>query len=126
MNAMNLSAPKAESRVKRALGGLFRASGQTCDSTKNLTTSEFTAACEKKSVVAVHIKESPSGFGLFMRIKDDPNMRVLATTNQLQRNWSSLNSLVTFLHRHNAPVDHLTVHLNKAGSQHASLKNEAQ
>jgi hypothetical protein len=112
------------SGLKTALGSTLRKTPAAWAKPINFSTSEFSEACSSNTVTAVYVQESDSGFGLFLNLKNDPNTRVLATPNQLQRNWSNLNSLLSFLHRHKTPVDELTIRLNKSTS-HENLDDEA-
>jgi hypothetical protein len=111
---MTVVLTRRNSAIGGALGSLLKNTPSTFARPLNLSTSEFNAACAANAVDAVYVQESTSGFGLFLRLRNDPSIRVITTPNQHQRKWSNLNSLVTFLHRHNTPVGELTIRLNKS------------
>jgi hypothetical protein len=77
-----------------------------------ITTNEFSLACQEQQIKTAVIQEGPSGFMLFAQLKRQPDHRTLSVDNMI-RTWSSLNSLINFLHRHDLPLQEVTLRLNK-------------
>lgn len=77
-----------------------------------ISTNEFNASCQSEQVKALVIQEGPSGYMLFTQLKRQVEFHALAVNNMI-RTWSSLNSLIQFLHRHEVPLDEITIRLKK-------------
>ncbi len=100
--------------IRRAVGSLLSGMPELDGERAQLITtnefSEYAKACELKRIF---VQEYASGFALFAEHKASKKLYVLSTPSNLIRNWVSLNSLLTFLHRHESPIVEFVVRLNK-------------
>lgn len=100
--------------IRRAVGSLLSGMPELDGERAQLiTTSEFSEYAKSCELQRIFVQEYASGFALFAEHKASKKLYVLSTPNNLIRNWVSLNSLLTFLHRHEPPIVEFMVRLNK-------------
>jgi hypothetical protein len=113
--AQTLSAPPVRRSVAVALSLLLSEARPISNHTAPMaliSTNDFKLACKQQQIKTAVIQEGPSGFMLFALLKRQSDPRTLAVDNMI-RTWSSLNSLINFLHRHDVPLQEVTLRLNK-------------
>lgn len=83
------------------------------DSAQQISINEFREQAKSGDLKRIFVQQYPNGFALFSERKSTRQLYVIRTARGPIRNWPTLNSLLMFLHRHEAPIAEFTVRLNK-------------
>lgn len=108
-----------------ATAPMERHSDPRADGATKLTTGEFAQACAAGRVRQAFAREIPSGFALVLFLYDANGLYVLCTSGRLVRQWSQLNTLAKFLHRHRYAPSEFTVLLSRAAANEAIATKES-
>ncbi len=100
--------------IRLAIGALLTDMSElNSERAQPITTNEFSDYAKACELQRIFVREYASGFALFVEHKANRKLYVLSRPNNQIRNWVSLNSLLTFLYRHESPIVEFMVRLNK-------------